>query len=106
MANYNGCTQKQIEALEPLEQEAKRLKKRKDYLQKRLAFEHFIGFEENIELHEEMKELDEAYAEISAKITKIYGAKAEMVKHMKKAIEEINAVNAIRDKWGFVVEGQ
>ena len=104
MASYTGCTQKQIEALEPLEKEAKRIKRKRDFLQKRLAFEHAIYFEENIELHEEIKELDEEYAEISAKITKIYGAKAEMVKHMKKAIEEIKAVDAIKDKWGFVLE--
>ena len=104
MANYKGCTQKQIEALMPLEKEAKRIKRRIDFLKKRLAFEHAIFYEENIEIHQEIKELEHDLADTSAKITKIYGAKDEMIKHMRKAIEEVNIVEAIKAEWGIVTD--
>ena len=101
MAKYNGLTEKQIKMLEPLETEAKDNRKRRDRLQKRLAFEHTLGFEENAEVHRAITKLDLEYREISTKIAEIYGAHDEMMKHMKIAIKEVKMVDALKDKYGF-----
>ena len=101
MAKYNGLTQKQMAMLEPLERGAKENRKKKDRLQKRLAFEHTLGFEENKEVHKEIAKLDTEYREFSTKIAEIYGAHDEMMAHMKMAIKEVKIVDALKDKYGF-----
>ena len=103
MASYNGCTQKQIEALLPLEADAKRIKKRMTFLQKKLALEHAIGFEENREIHAELKELEKKYAGVSVKIAEIYGAEKEMRTHISKAWEEFRIAESIGNEWGIVL---
>lgn len=101
MAKYNGLTQKQMQMLEPLERSAKDNRKRRDRLQKRLAFEQTLGFEENKAVHKEIEELDTEYREFSTKIAEIYGAHDEMMAHMKIAIAEVKKVDALKDKYGF-----
>ena len=101
MAKYNGLTEKQTKMLEPLERDAKTNRKKRDRLQKRLAFEQTIGFEENKEVHKQIAELDNEYREFSTKIAEIYGAHDEMMAHMKIAIAEIKKVDALKDKYGF-----
>lgn len=103
MANKN-LTQKQKEALAPLETDAKANRRLKDRLQKRLAFEQAIGFEENRTIRERIEELDAEYTALSVEIAEIYAAESEMMKHMNRAIEEINEVNRLKSLWGFVTE--
>ena len=103
MAKYANCTDKQIKELMRLEENAKQIKRKKDFINRWLNFNHTIGFEENIRLREQVKELDKEYQEVAAEIAEVYGAEEEMLKHMRLAMAEIDKVNEIRDKWGFPV---
>lgn len=100
----NRLTQKQKEALEPLEAEAKANRKAKDRLQRRLALEAYIGFEENQTIRGRIEELNAEYTELSVQIAGIYAAESEMMKHMQNALAEIAEVNRLKDLWGFVTE--
>lgn len=97
-------TPKQIEALTPLEAEAEANRKQREKLRKRLAFEQALGFEENKSIRERIAELDEAYTNLSVKISRIYAAESEMMKHMKNAMAEVEEVKRIADLWGFEIE--
>lgn len=101
MANYIKLTDKQKEMLEPLERDAKANRRRRDKIQKRLALEHTLGFEENQELHKEAADLDAEYRSYSAKIAEIYGAHDEMVKRMKLVLKEVTAIKSHAEKYGF-----
>lgn len=101
MAKYTALTAKQMEMLEPLEREAKANRKKRDRLQKRLAFDHALGFEDNIEVHQEIEELDDEYKDYSTKIGEIYGAHDEMVRRMKLVLKEVTAIKAHAEKYGF-----
>lgn len=96
-------TDKQKEALAPLEAEAKANRKLRDRLQRRLALESAIGFDENLVIKERIAELDSEYTDLSVQISEIYAAEAEMMKHMRNALHEVDEVNRLRDKWGFLV---
>lgn len=104
MANTNRLTPKQKETLAPLEADAKANRKARDRLQKRLALESAIGFEDNKAVKAKIAELDEEYTELSVKISRVYAAESEMMKHMKNALAEIEAVRKIADLWGFAVD--
>lgn len=104
MANTNRLTPKQKEALAPLEADAKANRKARDRLQKRLALESAIGFEDNKAVKAKIVELDEEYTGLSVKISRVYAAESEMMKHMKNALAEIEAVRKIADLWGFAVD--
>lgn len=97
-------TQKQIEALAPLEASANSNRKARDRLQKRLAFEQAIGFEENKAVREQVAELDAEYKDLSVKIAEIYAAESEMMKHMRIVLSEVEEVRKIADRWGFAVD--
>lgn len=97
-------TPKQKEALAPLEADAKANRKARDRLQKRLALESAIGFEESISTKARIAELDEEYTELSVKIAKVYAAESEMMQHMKNALAEVEMVRKIADLWGFAVD--
>lgn len=101
MAKYDDLTPKQKEVIQPLDEEATINRRLKDRLQKRLAFEQAIGFEENKVIRERIEELDKQYAELSLKIAEVYHAKKEMMKHMSLAIKEINEVERLKKLWGF-----
>lgn len=98
-----NLTPKQIEALMPLEAEANANRKARDRLQKRLSLEAMF-FEESRATKERIAELDAEYTDLSVKIADIYAAESEMMKHMKKALAEIDEVRKIADLWGFAVE--
>ena len=105
MAKYTGMlTDKQKEMLEPLEKEVKEIMREKEKLRKILAFKQYIGFDENVEIRRKMEDLEKRHMELSKDISIIYGAQDEMVKHMKKAIEEIKMVDSYCYKYGFVVD--
>lgn len=104
MANTNRLTPKQKEALAPLEADAKANRKARDRLQKRLALESAIGFEENKSVREQIAELDAKYKDLSVKIAEIYAAESEMMKHMRTVLAEVEEVRKIADLWGFVVD--
>lgn len=104
MANYSRLTQKQIEALKPLEADAKANRKTRDRLQKRLALESCIGFEENRAIKERIADLDEEYKGFSVKIADIYAAESVMMGHMRTVLAEIEEVRKIADRWGFAVD--
>lgn len=105
MAKYTGAlTDKQKEMLEPLEKEVKEIMREKEKLRRLLVFKQSIGFEENKELRKKMEDLEERRINLSKDISTIYGAQAEMVEHMKKAIAEIKMVDAYCNKYGFVVD--
>ena len=107
MAKYTGSlTDKQKEMLKPLEAEVKEIMKEKDRLGKIRAFKLSLGFEENKETREKLEALEERHAELSEQINKIYGAQAEMVKHMKVVLEEVKKIDWYCEKYGFVVEGR
>lgn len=97
-------TQRQIEALAPLEASAKSNRKARDRLQKRLAFEQAIGFEDNKAVREQVTELDAEYKGLSVKIAEIYAAESEMMKHMRTVLAEVEEVRKIADRWGFAVD--
>lgn len=97
-------TPKQIEALTPLEAEAEANRKQREKLRKRLAFEQALGFEENKTIRERIAELDEAYTNLSVKISHIYAAESEMMKHMRTVLAEVEEVRKIADRWGFAVD--
>ena len=105
MAAYTGVlTDKQKEMLEPLEKEVKEIMRKRELLRKKLAFMHDIGFEEHKDTRDKIEALDKRHAELSQDISTIYGAQGEMIKHMKKAIEEVKTVDAYCKKYGFVVQ--
>ena len=105
MAKYTGSlTDKQKEMLAPLEAEIKDIMKEKDRLGKIRAFKLSLGFEENKETREKLETLEERHAELSEQINEIYGAQAEMVKHMKLAMDEVRIVDWYCDKYGFEVK--
>lgn len=97
-------TEKQKAALEPLEAEKKTNRKERDRLQRRLALASYIGFEESKAVKERIAELDEAYTNLSVKISHIYAAESEMMKHMRKAMAEVEEVKRIAYTWGFEIE--
>ena len=104
MAKYTGAlTDKQKEMLEPLEREVKEIMIEREKCRKILAFKQTIGFEENKELRQKIEDLDNRHAELSREISKIYNAQAEMIQHMKKAINEVKIVDAYCAKYGFDV---
>lgn len=102
--NTKKLTQKQKEALEPLEAEARANRKARDRHQKRLALEHAIGFEENKVIKERIEELDAEYKDLSVQIAEIYAAESDMTLHMRKAMAEVDMVKQIADRWGFDVD--
>ena len=104
MAKYTGTlTDKQKEMLEPLEKEVKDIMREREKCRKILAFKQSMGFEENKEMRQKIEELDERHAELSRKISTIYNAQAEMMAHMKKAINVVKIVDAYCAKYGFDV---
>lgn len=104
MAKYTGAlTDKQKEMLEPLEKEVKEIMREREKCRKILAFKQSIGFEENKELRQKIEDLDNRHAEVSRDISIIYGAQAEMIEHMKKAIAEVKIVDEYCAKYGFDV---
>jgi len=105
MAKYTGVlTEKQKEMLKPLETEVKDIMREKDKLGKIRAFKLSLGFEENKDTREQLEALDKRHAELSEQINEIYGAQAEMVKHMKLAMDEVRIVDWYCDKYGFEVK--
>lgn len=104
MAKYTGAlTDKQKEMLDPLEREVKEIMREREKCRRILAFKQTIGFEENKDLRQRMEDLDERHAELSKDISAIYNAQAEMIEHMKKAIEEVKIVDTYCAKYGFDV---
>lgn len=104
MANYTGAlTDKQKGMLEPLEKEVKEIMREREKCRKILAFKQSIGFEENRELRQKIEDLDNRHAELSREISKIYNAQAEMMEHMKKAINEVKIVDSYCSEYGFEV---
>lgn len=97
-------TQKQIEALAPLEASANANRKAREKLRKRLAFEQALGFEDNKSIREQVAELDAEYKDLSVKIAEIYAAESEMMKHMRTVLAEVEEVRKIADRWGFAVD--
>lgn len=102
--NVKRLTQKQKEALEPLEAKARANRKSRDRHQKRLALEQAIGFEENKAIKERIEELDIEYKDLSVQIAEIYAAESDMMLHMRHAMAEVEAVKQIADRWGFDVD--
>lgn len=100
----NTLTQKQKEALEPLETDARANRRLKDRLQKRLVFEQAIGFDENKAIRERIEELDAEYTELSVKIAEIYAVESQIKKYMNEAIKAINEVERLKSLWGFVTD--
>lgn len=100
----NTLTQKQKEALEPLETDARANRRLKDRLQKRLVFEQAIGFDENKAIRERIEELDAEYTELSVKIAEIYAVESQIKKCMNEAIKAINEVERLKSLWGFVTD--
>lgn len=104
MAKYTGSlTDKQKEMLAPLEKEVKDIMRKREFLRKKLAFIHDIGFEDHVSTREEIEALDTRHGELSEKINKIYGAHAEMMEHMRNAIEEVKIVDEYCKVYGFEV---
>lgn len=104
MAKYTGAlTDKQKEMLEPLEREVKEIMREREKCRRMLAFKQSIGFEENRELRQKIEDLDNRHSELSRDISTIYNAQAEMIEHMKKAIEEVKIIDAYCAKYGFDV---
>lgn len=104
MAKYTGAlTDKQKEMLEPLEREVKEIMREREKCRRMLAFKQSIGFEENRELRQKIEDLDNRNSELSRDISTIYNAQAEMIEHMKKAIEEVKIVDSYCAKYGFDV---
>lgn len=97
-------TQRQVEALAPLEAEANSNRKQRERLRKRLAFEQAIGFEDNKAVREQVAELDAEYKDLSVKIAEIYAAESEMMKHMRTVLAEVEEVRKIADRWGFEID--
>lgn len=107
MAKYTGAlTDKQKEMLEPLEAEVKDIMREREKLRKIQAFKQSIGFEENIENRKKIETLDERHSELSRDISEIYGAQAEMMIHMKKAIDEVKIIDSYCKKYGFDLGGK
>ena len=104
MSKYTGAlTDKQKEMLEPLEREVKEIMREREKCRRMLAFKQSIGFEENRELRQKIEDLDNRHSELSRDISTIYNAQAEMIEHMKKAIEEVKIIDAYCAKYGFDV---
>ena len=99
MAKYNGCTPKQIEALMPLEAEAKDIKRQMKIRERRLAFDFALGFGEPIKLHDELDELQHQYEVVERKITKIYRAKDDMTHCLTQAKKYMAMAEAIKRHW-------
>lgn len=103
MAKYNKeLTDKQKEALEPLWQRGKENRRKREKLQRRITLEQLF-FEESKDAHNAIDELDKEYADISMKISEIYGVQEELANHMKIVISEIKKVEAIAKQWGIKI---
>ena len=102
MANKQ-LTQKQKEALAPLETDAEANRRLKDRLQKRLAFEQAIGFEENRAIRERIEELDAEYTALSVKIAEIYAVQSEIAKQMQIALKAMKEIDRLKNLWGVEI---
>ena len=101
MAKYVQLTAKQQLAIDELMKEAAVYKKQIDRCNQKLASDILINFEENKRVRKTLRQFEQRYKNVSAKIDNIIHAREEFDNRISKLKEDMTEAETLKATWGF-----